>query len=285
VQFYTQKNIGTISILKDVIAKEGVRRIYHGFPAFAATGLMSAPIFFTMMERSRAFYIDSLHLDHTLASSLAAMTGSMSSQLILVPSDNCVQRQMVAHKSSSTTVDTRSKLSQSFNTLRDLYHEKGLIRGVWKGFFISCLTYTPSSMIFWATYGNLRPIVEGMFKRGALYVHHYQQPQAHHEEILDDFYKTHVPAWQQTTIHVAATALCSAASGATAASLTTPFDVIKTRSQLSHQSARETAKTLFKEHGISGFALGLKMRMFSSAFMFCLFVTSYDLMKDMVTKK
>lgn len=295
VQFYGHQSVGTLFILRDTVAKEGFLRLYRGCGVFIASGLISAPVFLSVLERSRAFYIDRFDLNHTVASALSAVTASLCGQMILVPSDNVVQRLMI-HNSKTTTSTVEGVAKKTIGdrvrvpiaTLRQLYHDHGLRKGVYRGFGISCLSYTPTSAIFWSMYASVRLYFETGLRRLVVASHHDDPSFSFKstEADFDAFYESHhVPHWKRQFVHTTSTALCSAAAGAVSNGVTTPFDAVKTRAQLNSKTARETAAELFRTQGVRGFTLGVRMRLTSGAFMSCLFVTSYDLMKDFATKR
>jgi hypothetical protein len=186
-----------------------------------------------------------------MASSAAGLSATFASQLLFVPSDNVTQRLMVKTSHADAGGKNTAEATSGFDQARQLYRVGGIPR-FYRGIGISLLVYAPTSMLFWPTYTNLRAFTTDALERQG----------------LGDAAK-----W------LAAPA-CASIGGSFAMSCTTPLDAVKTRMQLSAGATTvATARELFRKEGAGGFTLGLRMRASSGAFMYPVFLTSYEFVK------
>ena len=267
---------GVLRTVARMVREDGVRRVYSGFAFSACTGLVGGPLYLTVLERSRAAYVDSVGLPGAVANSCAAVTGTLVGQLLMVPTDNVTQRVMVhrrgaastaaaASSSSSAAAAAVSKPSPSLPAsplveARDLFRADG-VRGFYRGLGVSCLTYGFNGAMFWGLYPAGRRVWatympdgngdSGDGGGGALAV----------------------------ASRLASAPCCAMVAGATALFITTPCDVVKTRSQLHRTSVRHTVRDLLATEGRRGFMLGWRMRVSNGAIMYSMFMSAYDFVK------
>lgn len=257
---------GTVSMLRAVVQEHGIGRLYRGFVLSTAVGVIGGPFYLTVLERSRAFYTDSLGIPATVASMCAAATGTLSTQLWLVPTDNVVQRLMVARGSGSSSATAagaapageadaaagaagRSGVAQ----VRALYAAGG-VRSFYRGVGVSLFVYGPAGVIFWGVYPHTRQALDRLVS------HTCSAPQL---------------GW-------VATPVASGLTGAAAMALTTPLDAIKTRFQLSDKAgatAVSVARDLVREQGPKGLLLGMRMRVSQGVFMYAVMLSAYESIK------
>ncbi|CAF2119780.1 unnamed protein product [Brassica napus] len=169
------------------------------------------------------------------------MTASLFSQAVFVPIDVVSQKLMVQGYSGHTKytggIDVATKIIKSYG-----------VRGLYRGFGLSVMTYSPSSAAWWASYGSSQRVI---WSRLLGYG--------------NDSKATAAPSQSKIVL---VQALGGIIAGATASSITTPLDTIKTRLQvMGHQenrpSAKKVVKDLIAQDGWKGFYRGLGPRFFS----------------------
>jgi len=126
----------------------------------------------------------------------------------------------------------KSKYRSVADCLRKVYHGEGL-GSLYAGYITTLIMNVPYSAFFFASYESykimLMPLVGDSEAKGHL--------------------------------------TCGAAAGGTAAALTTPLDVVKTRLQTQHDTGKryggmiDAAKTIWREEGIAGAFKGVKPRL------------------------
>lgn len=140
---------------------------------------------------------------------------------------------------------------QGWRGLQVVWRDEG-VRGLYRGFGLSVLSYVPASAIWWSTYTAVHSRA-----RDAL-------PDARFSWLV--------------------TGVCGAVAGFTSAALTNPLDVIKTRLQvLQGWDARRdgsrvaaVVRSLVAEEGVRGFSKGLTARLASSSVVSLFIITTYE---------
>lgn len=207
---------GTFDAFKKVFKHEGVRGLYRGF-IVSAFGMVSGQLYITTYELIRSC----LHGYSTEMKGLLGGAGAtLIAQTVTVPIDivsqiMMMQGQIVKPPKKKQggyilvkNVDyvipretTKVQLRGAIPIIKDIIRKEG-IRGFYKGYSVSLMTYAPNSALWWMFYtGTYRRNVEwGMTER------------------------IPIPVVQ---------ALCGVSSGLFAATVTNPLDVIRTRYQVS----------------------------------------------------
>ncbi|KAK8969316.1 hypothetical protein KSP40_PGU017598 [Platanthera guangdongensis] len=137
-----------------------------------------------------------------------------------------------------------------FDVARKIMKADG-IRGFYRGFGLSAMTYAPSNLVWWATYGSSQNIIwkhlSSLLGR-----------KSEREESVSSVWKL---------VFVQATG--GVISGALASCVTTPLDTIKTRLQVmdikQRQTTRQIMKNLIVEDGWKGLYRGLGPRFVSTS--------------------
>ncbi|KNC76371.1 hypothetical protein, variant [Sphaeroforma arctica JP610] len=119
--------------------------------------------------------------------------------------------------------------------------------------------YAPSSGIWWATYG----FVQDKLNNRVLTCEEDRQ-----------------------TYRVPVQAFCGMSAGMTAATLTNPLDVIKTRIQTSSKklTVATAVRQLISTEGVMGFSNGMTAKVMNSAPVSVLMISVYDLVKRLSVK-
>ncbi|RDD39025.1 Solute carrier family 25 member 44 [Trichoplax sp. H2] len=146
-----------------------------------------------------------------------------------------------------------AKLKSAKTIANEIWKAYG-IRGFYRGYLISILTFGPSSAIWWGSY-------------------------AAYNDLLSKFIPPNTP-------HLVAQATAGATAGITSAVLINPVDVIRTRMQvLDTKSIIATTKTLIQEEGLAGFTKGMSARVISMAPSSIIIIISYETIKNLSAKK
>ncbi|XP_065187015.1 mitochondrial substrate carrier family protein J-like [Sycon ciliatum] len=130
----------------------------------------------------------------------------------------------------------------------NLYQTEG-VRGLYRGYFASLLTYVPSSGIWWGSYGML---------------YSYSKTSAM------------LSAVPLPLIH----AVCGGMAGCIASVTTNPLDVVRTRLQVEgSRSGWKTVQTLWREEGPRWLARGVVARIMSAVPSGAVIIVSYETVK------
>ncbi|CAL5324934.1 unnamed protein product [Camellia sinensis] len=140
------------------------------------------------------------------------------------------------------------------------------IRGLYRGFGLSVLTYSPSSVVWWASYGSSQRLIwSGYYST------------IEHEESAPSL-------WTIVSVQAAGGIF----TGATASCITTPLDTIKTRLQvMGHEkklTVREVVKGLVADDGWKGLYRGLGPRFFTMSAWGTSMILSYEYLKRLCVK-
>lgn len=192
---------------------------------------------------------------------------SLSSHVITVPLDVVAQRQMIRTGQQRELAAAGQRAAAlvkpgGLAMARHILETEGF-RGMYRGLGASIATYVPTSGIWWASYGVWQSVIwealEGGAEKGA----------------------------QRSDGRVIAVQTASGVlSGCSAAALTNPLDVIKTRIQtrraepgLRQLGWTATAVQLAEREGWRGFYRGVAPRMFSSSLWGTAMVSAYEFLK------
>ncbi|KAF5735606.1 Mitochondrial substrate carrier family protein [Tripterygium wilfordii] len=219
------------SVIRGILRTDGISGLYRGFGTVITGVIPARTIFLTTLETTKvaAFkVVEPFKLSDTteaaIANGIAGMVASLSSQAAFVPVDVVSQKLMVQGYSG------HAKYSGGLDVARKIIKADG-IRGLYRGFGLSVMTYSPSSAVWWASYGSSQTLVWRLMGHGTDLEQH--------------------PPSQWKIVLVQATG--GIIAGATASSITTPLDTIKTRLQvMGHEkrhSVRQVVKNLIADDG------------------------------------
>ncbi|KAI5078754.1 hypothetical protein GOP47_0006425 [Adiantum capillus-veneris] len=205
------------------------------------------------------------------ANAMAGLSASMAAQLVWTPVDVISQRLMVQgnHRTSSPVCKYRGGL----DAFRTILRMDGL-RGLYRGFGMSIMTYAPSSALWWVTYCVTQRILWKTLGFGM-----NRNPDGEEQGRLS------------SPLLVGVQGVSAACAGGVAAILTTPLDTIKTRLQVMESeenkrpTVRETVRTLLKEGGWRACYKGLGPRWASMSMSATTMITTYEFLKRMSTKQ
>ncbi|CAK9156429.1 unnamed protein product [Ilex paraguariensis] len=266
-----------VSILKH----EGLRGFYRGF----GTSLMGT-------IPARALYMGALEMTKSnvgsatvklgfsevsasaIANAAAGLSAAMAAQLIWTPIDVVSQRLMVQGGNNSRgTANNLIRYNGGIDAFRKIIYRDG-VRGLYRGFGISILTYAPSNAVWWASYSIAHRAIwggvgcycckkddEGSFRPNGKAV-------------------------------VAVQGLSAAIASGVAALVTMPLDTIKTRLQVLDGEGNgrrpptflQTVRNLVKEGGLGACYRGLGPRWVSMSMSATTMITTYEFLKRLSTK-
>nr|VDC78831.1 unnamed protein product [Brassica rapa] len=252
------------SVIKGILKNDGVPGLYRGFGTVITGAVPARIIFLTALETTKisAFkLVAPLELSEptqaAIANGIAGMTASLFSQAVFVPIDVVSQKLMVqgysGHAKYTGGIDVATKIIKSYG-----------VRGLYRGFGLSVMTYSPSSAAWWASYGSSQRVIwSRLLGYGS------------------DSKATAAPSQSKIVL---VQALGGIIAGATASSITTPLDTIKTRLQvMGHQenrpSAKKVVKDLIAQDGWKGFYRGLGPRFFSMSAWGTSMILTYEYLK------
>ncbi|CAL9166295.1 uncharacterized protein LOC135671932 [Musa acuminata AAA Group] len=253
-----QKN--AFSAFRNMLKVDGIPGLYRGFGTVITGAVPARIIFLTSLEMTKVASLNLVEpfklsepVQAALANGIAGMSASLCSQAVFVPIDVVSQKLMVQGYSGF------AKYNGGFDVAHKIIKSDG-IRGLYRGFGLSVMTYSPSSAVWWASYGSSQRVIWKLLGHG------------------ND--KENVPS-QSKIVCVQATG--GIIAGAVASCVTTPLDTIKTRLQvmdnMQKQNVRQVVKRLIAEDGWKGFYRGLGPRFFSMSAWGTTMIVAYEYLK------
>ncbi|XP_056612010.1 solute carrier family 25 member 44b [Triplophysa dalaica] len=248
---------GTYDAFCKILRSEGLRGLYRGFMVNTFT-LISGQAYITTYEVVRN-YVSNYSKDNTLKSLLAGGSASLVAQSITVPIDVISQQLMMQGQGEHLTrfkvkpKSSGAKPSMSFGQTRDIIAQifaADGVRGFYRGYVASLLTYIPNSAVWWPFY------------------HFYA-------EQLSKMAPSDCP-------HLLLQAMAGPLAAATASTVTNPMDVVRARVQVEGRtSVIETFNQLIREEGFWGMTKGLSARIISSTPTAIVMVVGYETLKKL----
>ncbi|CAN4095557.1 unnamed protein product [Withania somnifera] len=285
--FWQQVMTSRIPCLKmagSMLRNEGYRGFYRGFGT-SLTGTIPA----------RALYMGALELTKSsvgsatvqlgfseasssaIANAAAGLSAAMAAQLVWTPVDVVSQRLMVQGSgNASCGVVGLKYYNGGIDAFRKIVCSDGL-RGLYRGFGISILTYAPSNAVWWGSYSIAHRVIWGSIGCYCC------------QKDGDGGYRPDGKAM------VAVQGLSAAMASGVSALVTMPLDTVKTRLQVLDDdccSSRsritptvlQTVKNLVKEGGFSACYRGLGPRWASMSMSAITMITTYEFLKKLSTK-
>ncbi|TMX00215.1 hypothetical protein EJD97_001181 [Solanum chilense] len=281
--------IPCLKMAGSMLRNEGYRGFYRGFGT-SLTGTIPA----------RALYMGALEVtkssvgtatvqlgfseasSSTIASAAAGLSAAMAAQLVWTPIDVVSQRLMVQGSGNSSCGVVGLKCySGGIDAFRKIIRSDGL-RGLYRGFGISILTYAPSNAVWWGSYSIAHRLVWGSIGCYCC------------KKDNEGGYKPDGKAM------LAVQGVSAAMASGVSALVTMPLDTVKTRLQVldddccssssSISSSRrtptvlQTVKNLVKEGGFSACYRGLGPRWASMSMSAITMITTYEFLKKLSTK-
>ncbi|XP_007906200.1 solute carrier family 25 member 44 [Callorhinchus milii] len=246
---------GTFDAFFKILRTEGIRGLYRGFLVNLFT-LVSGQGYITTYELVRN-YVSRYTNNNAIKSLAAGSLASLVAQTITVPIDVISQHLMIMGQGENVgRFKPRSKTSVTFGQSQEIiiqiFRSDGL-RGFYRGYIASLLTYIPNSALWWPFY------------------HFYA-------EQLSNLAPSNCP-------HLILQAVAGPLAAATAATVTNPMDVVRARVQVEGKTSLiETFKQLVVEEGTWGITKGLSARIISSTPTTLALVIGYETLKKISLK-
>lgn len=212
-----------------IVKTEGFRGLYKGFGT-NALNVITGNFYITVYEWTRKLYLEKVENGARYVNVVSGGVASIVSQTIVVPLDIVSQRLMMEGQGMKPRAYMHASSTTSVGKIcKKIYATQGIL-GFYRGYAVSIATHTPSSAIWWGVYGHVHPL---------LYARLDNQQQS------------------KSTLMVAQ-AISGGLAGVTAAIVTNPMDVIRTRTQIyANYSAFANAKYLLRKDGPKGLMRGV----------------------------
>ncbi|XP_072024415.1 solute carrier family 25 member 44-like [Amphiura filiformis] len=239
---------GTWDAFKKITKYEGVRGLYKGFIINTFT-IFSGQCYITTYELMHKGCGD---LNNTAKSFIAGGCASFVAQSITVPIDIVSQHIMLEGQSLEERAGRRKvTLKDGLKIAKRIYHVDGW-KGFYRGYWASLMTFMPNSALWWPIY------------------HFYVERLA---SLLQGNLELSIPA-------IAIQAMAGPAAGATAATLTNPMDIVRTRLQVyGGNSILLTFSKLIEEEGAKGMTKGLTARLLNAMPSSLVIIVGYESLK------
>lgn len=259
------------SVLRGVFKTDGIPGLYRGFGTVITGAIPARIIFLTALETTKVAAFQAVEpfklsepTQAAIANGIGGMLASLCAQSVFVPIDVVSQRLMVQGYSG------HASYNGGLDVVRKVLKSEG-VRGLYRGFGLSILTYSPSSAVWWASYGSSQRFIWSLLGHGTEKSEKGQ------------------PAPSQGRI-VSVQAAGGIIAGVTASCITTPLDTIKTRLQvMGHESkrpnARQVVKQLIAEEGWTGLYRGLGPRFVSMSAWGTSMILAYEYLKRLCAKE
>jgi len=256
---------GTFNAFGKIIRQEGFTGLYKGF-MINTFQVISGIGYLLTYEKVRHLVGTYGSNDNRIKGLIGGGVGSLVSQTIITPFDVISQHMMVISDSKKTPspggggsrkfssfanplLIKRSetlKYGLSIAVVRELYRTDGL-KGFYRGYFASIVTYVPSSGCWWMFY-----------------------------PIYTDAIASILP---NTTSHMLIQVIAGTSSGVTVSALTNPLDVIRANVQIQRTSYAAALQRLWQEEGLRMFIKGLSARISQSCISSAFIVAGYETLK------
>ncbi|EPS74614.1 hypothetical protein M569_00141, partial [Genlisea aurea] len=271
-QQVTLNDVSCFKMTRSIFRNEGLSGFYRGFGTSMMGTVPARALYMGALEITKSYvsYISSDHLglpeasSSTIANAAAGLSAAMAAQLVWTPVDVVSQRLMVQGSIGL------KKYNGGIDAFRQIIHSDG-VKGLYRGFGISILTYAPSNAVWWASYSLVHRGISGSY--------------------FNNNNNNGERACRPDGVSVVAIQGVSAAMASGASALVTmPLDTVKTRLQVLdgdgvQPSVFQTVRNLVKEGGGLGACYrGLAPRWASMSMSATIMITTYEFLKRLSAK-
>jgi solute carrier family 25 protein 44 len=246
-----------------ILRRDGLRGFYRGFGASLAGTVPARALYMAALEATKSSVGSaavrlgvSEPAASAAASAAAGVSAAVAAQVVWTPVDVVSQRLMVQTPASC-------RYRGGADAFRKILVADG-VRGLYRGFGLSILTYAPSNAVWWSTYA----VAQRWLWRAV------------------------GPERSESCASLMAVQGASAAvAGAASALVTMPLDTVKTRLQVMEADAAarptlaSTVRGLLKEGGWAACYRGLGPRWGSMSLSAATMVTTYEFLKRLSAKE
>ncbi|KAL1810596.1 hypothetical protein DCAR_0730303 [Daucus carota subsp. sativus] len=276
-----QVSLSQVSSVRNAVSifrHEGLCGLYRGFGTSLVGTIPARALYMTALEVTKSNVGTAtvkLGLSEASASAIAnasaGLSAAMAAQLVWTPVDVVSQRLMVQGQ-QNLKLPSASKYQNGIDAFRKILRADG-IRGLYRGFGISILTYAPSNAVWWASYSVTQRLVWGGVSCYSENGVNTLRPDS------------------RTVITVQG--VSAAMAGGVSAVITMPFDTIKTRLQVLDgrddngrrgPTIGQTFRNLVREGGWLACYKGLGPRAASMSMSATTMITTYELLKRLSAK-
>ncbi|XP_065868326.1 uncharacterized protein [Euphorbia lathyris] len=280
-QQVSQSQVSSVKTAFGIVRYEGFRGLYRGFGTSLMGTIPARALYMTALEVTKSNVgTATIKLGFpeataaATANAVAGLSAAMAAQLVWTPVDVVSQRLMV--QGSSVSNGSMCKYANGIDAFRKIVRTDGL-RGLYRGFGISILTYAPSNAVWWASYSLAQRMVWGGV---GCYVSKNESQNGANGLRPDS-----------RTV-MAVQGVSAAMAGGVSALITMPLDTIKTRLQVLNgeengkrgPSVGQVVKNLVKEGGWAACYRGLGPRWASMSMSATTMITTYEFLKRLSTK-
>lgn len=270
---------------------EGWRGFYRGFGTSLMGTIPARALYMGALEvtKSNVGNAASVQLGlseasaSAIANAAAGLSAAMAAQLVWTPIDVVSQRLMVQGNGSdgSSCAVGLKKYNGGIDAFRKIVHADG-VRGLYRGFGISILTYAPSNAVWWASYSMAHRGIWGCI--GCYFCKKNENGSGGNGS---NGYRPDGKAV------VAVQAFSAAMASGASALVTMPLDTIKTRLQVLDGGGDgpgrpltivQTVRNLVKEGGLGACYRGLGPRWASMSLSATTMITTYEFLKRLSAK-
>ncbi|OVA08902.1 Mitochondrial carrier protein [Macleaya cordata] len=290
-QQISQTQLSSFKTAFSIVRYEGFRGLYRGFGTSLTGTIPARALYMTALEITKS-NVGTVTVKlgfpeptaTAIANAAAGLSAAMAAQLVWTPIDVVSQRLMVQGSSNHLKNPNFSscKYRGGIDAFQKILRADG-IRGLYRGFGMSILTYAPSNAVWWASYSVSQRLVWGGF--GC-----YLCKKDCSDKENNNNSRSFSP--DSKTV-MAVQGLSAAMAGGFSALITMPLDTIKTRLQVLDgenkggkrpPTIRETVRNLVKEGGWAACYRGLGPRWASMSFSATTMITTYELLKRLSAK-
>ncbi|XP_058078794.1 uncharacterized protein LOC131227103 [Magnolia sinica] len=281
-----QAHLSCFKTAVSILRHEGLRGLYRGFGTSLTGTIPARALYMTALEVTKSNVgTATVRLGFpepaasTIANAAAGLSAAMAAQLVWTPIDVVSQRLMVQGNPSSSSSSSMSKYCGGVDAFRKILRSDGL-RGLYRGFGMSILTYAPSNAVWWASYSVAQRLVwDGL----GCYYYCRREPDG----------KGSAPFRPDSKTVMAVQGLSAAMAGGVSALITMPLDTIKTRLQVldGEENGRrpptigQTVRNLVREGGWAACYRGLGPRWASMSVSATTMITTYEFLKRLSAKR
>ncbi|KAJ8539631.1 hypothetical protein K7X08_013883 [Anisodus acutangulus] len=274
--------IPCLKMAGSMLRNEGYRGFYRGFGTSLTGTIPARALYMGALEMTKSNVgnvTDQLGFSEASGSSIsnaiAGLSAAMAAQLVWTPVDVVSQRLMV--QGSGNCGNSLKCYNGGIDAFRKIICSDGL-RGLYRGFGISILTYAPSNAVWWGSYSIAHRVIWDSI--GGYFCKKDEK----------NGYRPNGMAM------VAVQGLSAAMASGVSALVTMPLDTVKTRLQVLDDgwnnssgsrrgpSVLQTVRNLVKEGGFSACYRGLGPRWASMSMSATTMITTYEFLKKLSTK-
>lgn len=224
---------------KDTIRVEGFKVLYRGIGAAVLGGIPGVSLYLTSYEffkEKLSAYPEVKNLQFLVYFS-SGILAEAASCVVFVPVDVLKERLQVQTEITSTTSKSSNPYyyKNSRDGIRQILSQEGL-RGLYKGYGATLLSYGPMSAIYFVFYENLKSVIQS--NKGSM----------------------------SSQLSFAEALSCAAAAGSVASFLSSPLDLAKLRLQIQRGSGQKTDSmsgmlaAIYRKDGLRGLFRGAGAR-------------------------